>query len=72
VTLEPFVTPLTGNQTMIAVAILAYIGGMFTPGRFAGERLEGFGRAVASKLPYRPPPGKDEEQAMKEATDADE
>jgi hypothetical protein len=72
VTLEPFTAALAGNQTMIAVAIICYIGGMFTPGRFAGERLEGFGRAVASKLPYRPPPGKDEETAMKEATDSDE
>lgn len=58
-----------GNLPALAAVVLAYAAGTFTPGRYAGERLAGFGRAVASKLPYRPPPGLKEEEALQEATE---
>ncbi|WP_236035428.1 hypothetical protein [Haloarcula rubra] len=37
------------------------------PTRFGIERVEGFGRWVAVKLPYKSPPGMDEQQGMKRA-----
>ncbi|WP_240940646.1 hypothetical protein [Haloarcula argentinensis] len=41
---------------------------MAVPTRYGMERIEGFGRFVAAKLPYKPRPGMDEETAMQEAT----
>ena len=58
-----------GNLPMLAAIVVAYVAGTFTPDKYASERLRGFGRAVASKLPYRPPPGMDETEALQEATD---
>ncbi|MFC7069482.1 hypothetical protein [Halobaculum lipolyticum] len=48
-------------ETTIAVVLLAFVGGMCVPFRYGIERLRGFGRAVVSKLPYKPPadPGGD-------------
>ncbi|EMA23115.1 hypothetical protein C442_08816 [Haloarcula amylolytica JCM 13557] len=58
---------------MVAYGLLMFIGGMTVPTRYGIERLEGFGRFMAAKIPYRPEPGKDEETAMQEATgNADE
>ena len=67
--IEPFTSTIGSNLTTLAAVLIAYIAGTFTPGGFAGERLRGFGRVVAGKLPYRPPPGQDETEAMEEATD---
>ncbi|ACV46606.1 hypothetical protein [Halomicrobium mukohataei] len=53
----------------VALAVLMLVAGMAVPTRYGMERVEGFGRAVASKLPYRPPPGTDEQEAMADAVD---
>jgi len=60
--------PLPDTQT-VAFGLLMFLGGMSVPTRYGMERVEGFGRAVASKLPYQPPPGQDEQQAMADAVD---
>lgn len=51
-----------------AFGLLCFIGGMAVPTRYGMERVEGFGRLVASKLPYKAPPGTDAETAMQEAS----
>ena len=58
----------TPSVQMLAYGLLMFIGGMTVPTRYGIERLNGFGRFMASKLPYRAEPGKDEETAMQEAT----
>jgi len=63
--------PIPDAQTLGAV-LLAFIGGMSVPTRYGMERVEGFGRLVASKLPYKAPPGTDEQEAMAEAVDGDQ
>ena len=60
--------PLPDAQT-VSMAVLFFMAGMAVPTRFGIERLEGVGRAGASKLPYQPPPGQDEGQAMADAVD---
>jgi hypothetical protein len=42
---------------------------MAVPTRYGFERLAGFGRYVAAKLPYEPPPGESEQEAMEQATE---
>lgn len=51
------------------VFILGLVVGSLAPTYFAAEQLRGFGRAMLAKLPYEPPPGKDEKEALIEATD---
>lgn len=43
--------------------------GIMAPTYYAAERLRGFSRVVLGKLPYRPPPGMEEEEALEEASD---
>jgi len=62
----------TPEAQTAALAILCFVAGMAVPTRYGMERVEGFGRFVASKLPYRAPPGRDEETAMQEAVDGDQ
>lgn len=59
--------PLSG--TVLAIVALSLIAGMAVPFTYGMERLNGFGRWMADKLPYTPPPGKDEGEAMEAATD---
>lgn len=56
----------------IAIALLFYLGGLITPWYFAQERMRGFGRWVASKFPYEPPPGEEAGSALEEAVNAGE
>lgn len=65
------VTLPTIPTEMLAVAVVCFLAGAATPVYYAQERLRGFGRAMMSKLPYRPPPGSNEETALVEATTAD-
>lgn len=58
--------PLSGSA--LALVILAFVAGMAVPFAFGMERLNGFGRWLASKIPYEPPPGEGEEKAMEEAS----
>lgn len=61
----------TDAAPVLAAVILAFIAGATVPTYYATERIRGFGRKVASKLPYQPPPGKDTEEAMIEAAEND-
>ncbi|WP_254272179.1 hypothetical protein [Haloarcula marina] len=57
----------TPDAQSLALAVLCLVAGMAVPTRYGMERIEGFGRWVASKLPYKAPPGKESEQAMADA-----
>ncbi|WP_336001459.1 hypothetical protein [Halorientalis halophila] len=59
------------SPEMVAVALLFFLAGMTVPTRYGIERLEGFGRIMAAKLPYKAPPGQDAETAMQEAVGND-
>ncbi|WP_435348994.1 hypothetical protein [Haloarchaeobius sp. HRN-SO-5] len=52
---------------VVSAIVLAFIAGATVPTYYAQERLRGFGRVMASKLPYEPPPGKSEQEALEEA-----
>lgn len=67
--IEPFVSAAGANLTTIAAVVLAFMVGAMAPVYYAQERFRGFGRAMLSQLPYRPPPGTEEQEAMKQATD---
>jgi len=55
----------------LAVAVTCFLAGACAPVYYSMERFRGFGRAMMTKLPYRPPPGKQTEEAMVEATSED-
>lgn len=57
---------------LLALFLLAYLGGCLTPWYFAQERLRGFGRKLAMLVPYEPPPGEESGQATKVAVEAGE
>ena len=57
------------SSSLLGVALLAFLAGMAVPTRYGLERFAGFGRWFASKLPYEPKPGKNEDDAMKETVD---
>ena len=59
-----------GNLPAAAAVLVAYMAGAATPGGYAMERINGFGRVVASKLPYRPPPGMDQTEALEAASES--
>ncbi|MUW13929.1 hypothetical protein GJ633_04075 [Halorubrum sp. CBA1125] len=67
--IEPFTAAIGNNLTTLAAVMLAYLAGAMTPVYYAQERMRGFGRAMASRLPYEPPPGVEEGQALEAATD---
>jgi len=52
----------------VALAVVCILAGMTVPTRYGVERLEGFGRFVVAKLPYKSPPGMEEQKAMQKAT----
>jgi|GEM_PF-1589179 hypothetical protein len=54
----------------LAAVVLAFLAGATAPTYYAQERLRGFGRAVASRLPYKPPAGMETGEAMQAATEA--
>jgi hypothetical protein len=56
----------------IAAVVLAYIVGTATPVYYAQERLRGFGRAMVDRLPYKPPPGMEKQQALEAAAESAE
>ncbi|MHC3379405.1 hypothetical protein [Haloarcula sp. H-GB5] len=57
----------TPEAQTVAVAMLFFMAGMAVPTRYGMERVEGFGRWVAAKLPFKPRPGTDEETSMRRA-----
>lgn len=64
----------------VAVVVVAFLAGATAPTYYAQERLHRFGRFIASRLPYEPPPGVEPgaaleaatEQAAEQATDDEE
>lgn len=50
---------------MVAMAVLFFTAGSLVPSYYAQERMQGFGRAMADRLPYTPPPGLSEEEALR-------
>lgn len=57
---------------LVSIAVLAFLAGAACPAYYAQERLRGFGRAMFDRLPYRPPPGMEEEQALRQAVESAE
>lgn len=70
--MTPAITlPQLPDPSTVSMALFFLLTGMAVPTRYGIERLNGFGRAMVSRLPYQPPPGKDEETALQEAVDED-
>lgn len=57
---------------MLSGLLVAFVAGSTCPTYYATERLRGFGRAMFDTLPYRPPPGMSEDDALREALDSAE
>ena len=67
---------MTALQTLpelpsgLVLAFLAgLLAGMTVPLRYGMERLAGFSRALLGRLPYRPPPGREKEEALRAAVE---
>lgn len=60
---------LSSATPYIIMFVFGVLVGSLAPTYYAGERMRGFGRAMFQKLPYKPPPGRDAEEALIEATD---
>lgn len=58
-------TPSWENAVWLLIGLLL---GLPVPYWFAAERVRGLTRAMLSKMPYRPPPGMDKEEAMTETS----
>lgn len=63
--------PLPSAEAAAAV-VLAFLAGATCPTYYAQERLRGFGRTLFDRLPYRPPPGMDREEALQVAVESAE
>lgn len=57
-------TPSLEQLTWFLLGLLA---GLPAPYWYAAERIKGFTRVLLSKLPYKPPPGKEKQEALEEA-----
>jgi hypothetical protein len=51
----------------LALVAMAWFAGAATPFWWMVERLRGLGRWFLGRMPYRPPPGLDEDEAMRQA-----
>lgn len=60
---------LSAATPYIIMFVFGLLVGSLAPTYYAGEQLRGFGRAMLEKLPYEPPPGREKEEALVEATD---
>lgn len=56
----------------VTTAVLAFAAGATAPTYYAQERMRGFGRSIANRIPYTPPPGMSEQQALEAAQEAAE
>jgi hypothetical protein len=54
-----------------AALFLGILIGLPAPYWFAAERIKGTCRASLMKLPYEPPPGAEEEEALEDATEGE-
>jgi len=57
---------------LAVVSFLSFLAGSTVPTYYAQERMRGFGRRMANTLPYEPPPGQSEEEALQDAQAAAE
>lgn len=57
---------------MLSAVVVAFGAGAACPTYYAQERFRGFGRAMVDRLPYRPPPGMEETEALQEAAQSAE
>jgi hypothetical protein len=64
--------PALPSGEIVALVVLALLAGMAVPTAYGIERLQGFGRAVVSKVPYRPPPGMEKKEALRLAVAREE
>lgn len=70
VIMQEIASGLLSSATPYIVAfVFGVLVGSLAPTYYAGERMRGFGRAMFEKLPYKPPPGRETEEALIEATD---
>jgi len=58
---------MTSAEALAVVFAVGVLAGSLAPTYYAAERLRGAGRAFLGRLPYRPPPGTDREEAMEKA-----
>lgn len=63
---------LVPGASTLALAAVCFIAGSLCPTYYAQERFRGFGRAMVDKLPYRPPPGMEESEALAAALESAE
>ena len=59
--------PTAEIATVLVVGVLI---GLSIPTGYGLERLAGFGRAMLSRVPYRAPPGMDEDEALRRTAGA--
>jgi len=64
-----FVNLLTEVGPYLIMFVLGVLVGSLAPTYYATERMRGFGRAMFRKLPYKPPPGMEREEALRAATE---
>jgi hypothetical protein len=64
--------PSPPSLEVLALAVLMYLAGLVTPWYYALERMRGFGRWAVNWMPYSPPPGQDQGEALQEAVEAGE
>ena len=57
----------TPTLTQFGFFLAGFMLGLPAPYWYAQEQIRGFVRAILQKMPYRPPPGKDTEEALQEA-----
>lgn len=62
---------LAAASPYMIMFVFGLLVGSLAPTYYAGEKLRGFGRAMMDKLPYKPPPGKETEEALLQATEED-
>jgi hypothetical protein len=56
-------------SNLVIAFVAGLLAGMTVPLRYGMERLAGFSRALLGRLPYRPPPGREPEEALRAATE---
>lgn len=62
----------TPSTDIVMSFLLGVLVGLPAPFWYAQERIAGFSRYWLGKLPYQPPPGKKEEQAMEDAVQVED
>lgn len=61
------IMPEAPSAQTLGLILVSYLAGAVTPWYYMQERLRGMGRWFAQKLPYAPPPGEEEGEAMEVA-----